>query len=214
MRRINYPNFNDFISDVKKMLNNGISQSDPIRKEALKLSEFVYDILEKLETDPTTNPFESFKINENAINREAEAKLNKFRELHRQSNENNKLTKRKDLHGKSRQVTDTEVNELIIKIRNNIRSGPALIGIIEIISGKPYTTDLLPFELSINKIKSENVNWDQLKSYVDYCSKSGNNSMYIAPRPMLPPELQQIQDKYEAKIADWLKPPSWDSMQS
>ena len=211
MRTKNYQSFDIFIDDVKTILKGGMAhESQKIRAEAIKLTEYVFDVLKMLDMNPNENPFRKESANENEIQKRVEVKINKIREFQRQNSvqENGKESSKR----KIKQISEYEANEIIKKIRTNLSKSPALMGIIELIEGKPFSPDLLPYELSIKKLQRKKIDWDSLEKYLDYCSRNNNNAVFIAPKPQLPEDLQQIQSKYETQLASWLHPPKWHSI--
>lgn len=210
MRTKNYQSFDTFLDDIKSILKSGIAhENQRIRAEANELTSFVYNVLVKLVSKPNESPFPKEAANENEIQKNVEQKINKIRANQRK---NSTQESGKKHSKKIEQIQATEINEIIKKIRNNLSRSPALMGIIELLEGKPFSPDMLPYELSIKKLQSKKIDWDSFKKYLNYCIESNNNKIYVAPNPRLPEDLQQIQSKYEMELANWLNPPKLDSV--
>ena len=80
----------------------------------------------------------------------------------------------------------------------------SLIGVVEIIARKQFKPQLLP--LTVDLLLYDDGVINTLKDYVNQC-KDGSGSFYYSWRPQLPEDLQELRDKYEYELLEWLKPP-------
>lgn len=209
----NYGTFEEFTDDIKLMLNHVIDRSsapDPIHKEALKLSYYICEHLKKIESDPSASPFEDSKTDreiETAVEAKIESTIHDLQKKKKESEKGSKSfegSRYKETQRQSKKITESELDDLVKNIKQLKTS--SLIGVVEIIENKPFSESLLPIQLNLKHLEEKKVDIKKLKAYVDYC-KEGNGQYYYSWKPNLPNELQELHDKYEAKLADWLKPP-------
>jgi hypothetical protein len=203
-----YTSFDQFISDMDLLVKNAIlynSREHKVHQASLRLSFYFRDQLSKIEANPGMNPFES------SNSAQAEARLGMALVSYQRAKkeavraEKNALdvTRVRGAQRQAKKITEAEMETLVQDIKK-LKSG-ALLGVVEIIAKKPFKTELLPLELDLSTAAEEGM-IERLKTYVDSC-KEGNGQYYYSWRPQLPDDLQEIRDKYEAELLDWMKPP-------
>ena len=109
-------------------------------------------------------------------------------------------TRREPEKGKS--VT-RDMKEHIIKGISELRSSNALIGVVEIITGKPFSSDSLPCRINLDDC--DQATTEKLAEYVKGCEKHSRSSGVFAWRPSLPADLQGIWDEYQDDLTNWMK---------
>jgi hypothetical protein len=101
-------------------------------------------------------------------------------------------------------VTPQEIEQLISKAR--ILPTGVLIGLIEILTKKPFNIEQLPFEVDLSPLDDQLL--ERIKLYVESCvgeSESGGKYIY-AYKPYLPDHIRNIRTTYEKEILTWKQP--------
>jgi hypothetical protein len=203
-----YTTFDQLVADMDLLIKNAMLYnpiSHCVHQACLKLSYFFRDQLLRIEANPGINPFESASTTA-AENRIAGA-ISNFQRAKKDAAKAEKATqdasRTKVPQRQAKKITEAEMESLVMDIKK--LKSPALIGVLEIIAKKPFKIDLLPLEVDLS-IAEESV-IERLKTYVD-CCKESNAQFYYAWKPQLPDDLQEVRDKYEADLLDWLKPPA------
>ena len=207
----NYTSFEQFEADMELLIKNATTYNPVlhhVHQEAIRLSYFFRDYLLKIEANPEQSPFEvnadeiryarqaEILIAE-AINQYNRAKKERKREARSSDQMKTKATPRQ-----SKKATEADIDTIIQEIRKMKSS--LLIGVVEIIARKRFNIELLPLTVDLSLYDEEVIN--ALKEYIIQ-SKEGTGNFYYAWRPQLPDDLQEVRDKYEIELLDWLKPP-------
>ncbi|KAK8887229.1 hypothetical protein M9Y10_038267 [Tritrichomonas musculus] len=207
----NYATFEQFEADMELLVQNATSfnpVTHPVHQEAIRLSYFFRDYLLKIEANPEQSPFE---VNANEVRYEKQADtligqaINQYnrakKERERESRSNDQM-KAKIPQRQAKKVTEAEIDNIIQEIKKMKSS--SLIGVVEIIARKQFKPQLLPLTVDLSLNDEEVI--EALKDYVNQC-KDGTGNFYYSWRPQLPDDLQEVRDKYEIELLDWLKPP-------
>jgi hypothetical protein len=203
-----YTTFDQFIADMDLLIKNAILYNPMVHlvhQACLRLSHFFRDMLLKIEAFQGINPFESASTTA-AENRIAGA-ISTFQKAKKEAAKAEKATldvmRAKVPQRQAKKITEAEMEGLVLDIKRLKNS--ALIGVVEIIAKKPFRIDFLPLEVDLSIAEEAVI--ERLKTYVD-CCKESNSQFYYAWKPHLPDDLQEVRDKYEVDLLDWLKPPS------
>jgi hypothetical protein len=207
-----YTEFGEFISDMSLMFANALTYNPPANEVyqcAVRLSQLFKTLLAKVLGREPGNPFKSVDSNaaEKRITEAIQRLARRKRDLARASE-----ARASDSHSRGREPStmgDYELRQLIQNI-SELHSS-ALIGVMEIISKKPFDASAIPFSVDLTQLNHETVG--QLNTYIAQVKRSAPNlpqplhdKCYYAWRPHLPTELQEIRDQYEADLAEWRKP--------
>jgi hypothetical protein len=202
-----YTTFDRFVSDMDLLIKNAIAYNPIthcVHQACLRLSFYFRDQLLKIEATPGTNPFDA--ANATAAENRIGSAISNFQRLKKEAakgvkasldQSRNKLPQRA-----AKKITEAEMEGLVQDIKK-LKSS-ALLGIVEILAKKPFHVDLFPLE--VNLPIAEEAVIARLKAYVDSC-KETNGPFYYAWKPQLPDDLQEMRDKYEADLLDWMRPP-------
>lgn len=205
-----YTKFNDFINDINLLIHNATTYNPldhEVHQAALKLSLYISSLLGEIKKDPDHYEFPNQQQNQTAAETRLAAAIADFQKLKKEAQRIQKAQldsyKRQATQVQAAKITQQEIAQLIQNIKK-LKSN-ALIGVIEIIAKKPFKTDLLPLEVDLSITDESQI--EKLIQYVDCCINDGLGQFYYAWRPQLPQDLQEIRDKYEAELIDWLRPP-------
>lgn len=209
-RLVTYVAFDQFTDDLRAMLSRIIDRSsiaDPIHREALQLSYFICEHLRRIEADPTALPFEDGRTDAD-VAAAASAKIEStVRELQKKREKAGKSAdgaRAKDPQRQAKKITESELDELMKNIKQLKTS--ALIGVVEIIEGRPFSESLLPVQVNLKHTDDKKVDVKKLKAYVEFC-KENSSQFYYSWQPSLPTRLQELHSKYESELDGWLRPP-------
>ena len=202
-----YANFNQFSADMDLLIKNAVkynSLQHIVHQAALRLSIYFKEMLLRIIENPEVNVFEN--ANSSAAETRIAQAISSFQKLKKEAAKAEKqaqdIMRTKVVQKQTKRITEAETVELVQNIKK-LKSSQ-LIGVVEIIARKPFGMDLLPLEVDLS-IADETI-VHRLKQYVDGC-KDGNGQYYYSWKPQLPPDLQEMRDKYEADLLDWMKPP-------
>ncbi|OHT11616.1 Bromodomain containing protein [Tritrichomonas foetus] len=207
----NYQSFDQFVADMELLIKNATTYNPlvhPVHQEALRLSYFFKDYLDKIEANPEQSPFE-INANEAKYSTMAESiigqailQYNRAKKERERDARSADQPKTKQPQRQAKKVTEAEIDGIIQDIKKMKSS--SLIGVVEIIARKQFKQELLPLAVDLSLYDEEII--EKLKNYVD-CCKEGTGNFYYSWRPHLPDDLQELRDKYEIELLDWLKPP-------
>lgn len=208
----NYETFDQFEADMELLVKNATTynpNSHPVHQEAIRLSYFFRDYLLKIEGNPEQSPFE-VNANEARYANQADnligqaiTQFNRAKKEREREARSNDQMKTKIPQRQAKKVTEAEIDNIIQEIKK--MKSNSLIGVVEIIARKQFKPQLLPLTVDLSLYDEEVI--EALKDYVNQC-KDGTGNFYYSWRPQLPDDLQELRDKYEIELLDWLKPPS------
>jgi hypothetical protein len=102
----------------------------------------------------------------------------------------------------SSRMTESEMDALVQDLKK-LKSS-ALMGVVEIVSRKRFSKDLLPCALDLSQCDEKVL--AELRQYVS-CVKDASGQYYYSWTAQIPDSLREIRDQYETDLVDWLKPP-------
>lgn len=202
-----YTCFDEFSADMDLLIKNAVKYNAVqhcVHQAALRLSFYFREKLLTILENPEGRPFES--ANSSAAETRIAQAISAFQKLKKEAA---KLEKQQDLarakvpERQKRKMTEAETIELVQDIKRLKTS--ALMGVVEIIAKKPFSIELLPLEVDLSIADDSMLH--KLKDYVD-CVKDRHSHYYYAWKPILPDNLQELRDKYEAELLDWMKAPA------
>ena len=201
-----YSNFDQFTADMDLLIKNAVkynSLTHAVHQSALRLSIYFREMLLRIKENPEGNPFEA--ANSSAAETRIAQAISNFQKIKKEAAKAEKqaqaISRTKAPVRQTKRITEAETVELVQDIKR-LKSS-TLMGVVEIIAKKPFGPDLLPLEVDLS-IADEGV-VHKLKQYVDGCKES-NGQYYYAWKPLLPAPLQEMRDKYEADLLDWMRP--------
>ena len=202
-----YSSFDQFTADMDLLIKNAVkynSLSHFVHQAALRISIYFREMLLRIKENPEGNPFEA--ANSSAAETRIAQAISNFQKLKKEAAKLEKqaqdISRTKVVQRQTKRITEAETVELVQDIKR-LKSS-TLMGVVEIIAKKPFGMDCLPLEVDLSMADEGVVH--KLKQYVDGCKES-NGQYYYAWKPILPADLQEMRDKYEADLLDWMKPP-------
>ena len=209
-----YSNFDQFTADMDLLIKNAVkynSLSHSVHQAALRISIYFHEMLLRIKENPEGNPFEA--ANSSAAETRIAHAISTFQRLKKDAAKLEKqaqdISRTKVVQRQTKRITEAETVELVQDIKR-LKSS-TLMGVVEIIAKKPFGMDCLPLEVDLSMADEGVVH--KLKQYVDGCKES-NGQYYYAWKPILPADLQEMRDKYEADLLDWMKPPPQQQRES
>lgn len=208
----NYATFEQFEADMELLIKNATTYnplSHPVHQEAIRLSYFFRDYLLEIEKNPEQSPFEvnanetRYATQADSLIAQAIIQYNKAKKEREREARSNDQMKAKIPQRQAKKVTEAEIDNIIQEIKK--MKSNSLIGVVEIIARKQFKPQLLPLTVDLSLYDEEVI--EALKNYVNQC-KDGSGNFYYSWRPQLPDDLQELRDKYEIELLEWLKPPS------
>ena len=202
-----YSSFDQFTADMDLLIKNAVkynSLSHFVHQAALRISIYFREMLLRIKENPEGNPFEA--ANSSAAETRIAQAISNFQKLKKEAAKLEKqaqdISRTKVVQRQTKRITEAETVELVQDIKR-LKSS-TLMGVVEIIAKKPFGMDCLPLEVDLSMADEGVVH--KLKQYVDGCKES-NGQYYYAWKPILPADLQEMRDKYEADLLDRMKPP-------
>lgn len=206
-----YTCFDQFSADMDLLIKNAVKYNAPqhcVHQAALRISYYFREKLLIIKENPDGNPFEA--ANSTAAETRIAQAISTFQKLKKEVAKQEKqqdIARAKAPERQKRKMTESETVELVQDIKRLKTS--ALMGVIEIIAKKPFSQELLPLEVDLSIADDAVVH--KLRDYVDSV-KDKNGQYYYAWKPILSDDLQEMRDKYEADLIDWMRPPPEQNM--
>lgn len=201
----NYSNFKELTDDMQLLISNATKYNNsnhPVYRAAINLSYFFRDLLIRLERDPQgVAASRALHQAEARIGNELLRFQKRKADIERMENEQTKI---KQPPKPAKKVTQEEIEDLVQDIKG--LSTSALIGVIEIITKKPFSPSMLPFYRDISILDPGIV--EDLRTYVQSVKREDIQvPVYYAWRPPLPQRLAELRASYESELLTWKSAP-------
>jgi hypothetical protein len=197
-----YKSFSDFVADLDLIVQNGV-ETNSKRQSAMRLSYIIRDLLLRIESG-AENPYSDWNpaAAEARIATSFSSSRKVRQEMLSRTNSVAAPIRARDVERRSSRMTESEMDNLVLDLKK-LKSS-ALIGVVEIVTRKPFSLDLLPCEVDLGRCDERVI--EKLRQYVN-CVRDASGQYYYSWTAQIPDSLREIRDKYENDLVDWLKPP-------